>query len=325
MRIASNLLSIVLIVLTVSFGCSGPAKTASRPSVATPPGPTIAGTWAWLHDGTIDDIRSTETETWTLTVDGGKVSGHYDRLVVFESSTGVPFDCNQHIRYGLRTRYAVEGTVVDGEITLSETSYEVTPSPCEQSHRKLKSYKALLSPDGDTLALLWTDGKQNLRRVPEGTVIEGAGPAVPESSTTGRWTWQTINLMADGTKRLEIESWYLIEQDGEIRGDYRRELTVSGEDGETIECAGEASYRYTDRFKVRGSRKADTLHIVELSAEHADHPCAAPNRSFDEATGALYGDYIVLTWRGRRRQVLRRPLDRASATETAGAALRLAP
>jgi hypothetical protein len=57
-----------------------------------------------------------------------------------------------------------------------------------------------------------------------------------------------------------------------------------------------------------GHREEEHWHFYERATEPGDHPClrVTPRRALDEATAEQLGDYLVLEWRGKRRQVLYR-------------------
>ena len=66
------------------------------------------------------------------------------------------------------------------------------------------------------------------------------------------------------------------------------------------------------RRRVRAlaaSEEEEHWHFYELAVEPGDHPClrATPKRALDEATAEQIGDFLVLEWRGKRRQILYRP------------------
>ena len=58
-----------------------------------------------------------------------------------------------------------------------------------------------------------------------------------------------------------------------------------------------------------GLREEEHWHLYEHAVEPGDHPClrATPKRNLDEATAEQIGDYLVLEWRGKRREILYRP------------------
>jgi hypothetical protein len=74
-------------------------------------------------------------------------------------------------------------------------------------------------------------------------------------------------------------------------------------------CAGASHYGYADRYLLRGKRGEDGWRIDETAVFAGEHPCLAdtPGRTLDAATASDDGDYLVLHWRGKRRQVLARP------------------
>jgi len=48
---------------------------------------------------------------------------------------------------------------------------------------------------------------------------------------------------------------------------------------------------------------------AELTGRSQRPPClrTTPHRALDEATAEQIGDYLILAWRGKRRQILYRP------------------
>ena len=86
-------------------------------------------------------------------------------------------------------------------------------------------------------------------------------------------------------------------------------MIVKSPDGSAIHCAGAPTWSFDDGYVLDGQREEEPWHFHELAAEPGDHAClkATPKRSLDEATAEQLGDYLVLEWRGKRRQVLYRP------------------
>ena len=60
---------------------------------------------------------------------------------------------------------------------------------------------------------------------------------------------------------------------------------------------------------MTGQKEEEHWHFYERAVEPGDHPClrATPKRNLDEATAEQIGDFFVLEWRGKRRQILYRP------------------
>jgi hypothetical protein len=118
---------------------------------------------------------------------------------------------------------------------------------------------------------------------------------------------------ADGLVQREVERWQLAVDDAAVNvtGSYDRAVTVVDPDGALIACAGADRYSFTDRYTIVGKAVAgdDGWRLREDEVSAGRHPCltGTPTRTLDEATAVLDGDYLVLTWRGPRRQVLARP------------------
>jgi hypothetical protein len=85
-------------------------------------------------------------------------------------------------------------------------------------------------------------------------------------------------------------------------------VTTRSPDGSPIACAGAPSWAFDDVYVLQGEREEAHWHFHELAVEPGDHPClrATPKRILDEATAEQIGNFLVLEWRGKRRQVLYR-------------------
>ena len=85
-------------------------------------------------------------------------------------------------------------------------------------------------------------------------------------------------------------------------------MTVRNPDGKPIACANAASWSFDDAYVLAGYREEEHWRFNELAVEPGDHPCvrATPKRTIDEATAEQIGDFLVLEWRGKRRQILYR-------------------
>jgi hypothetical protein len=84
---------------------------------------------------------------------------------------------------------------------------------------------------------------------------------------------------------------------------------VRSADGKPIPCANAPSWSYDDAFVLSGQREEEHWHFYEHASDPGDHPClrTTPHRGLDEATAEQIGDYLILEWRGKRRQILYRP------------------
>lgn len=294
-------------MLAVAAGCGPTARAQPDHTGKAPSEKQLEGNWMWSHAEDRDGVRRLEKELWTLRRRGDAIEGEYRRSATLESLTGTPFECNQHESYELVTVYRVEGRVAADSIELRETSFETTPSPCESNFRKLASYRGQLV-DGGGLTLRWKGGSQTLSKSQQPA---GMLPR-PEATTTGSWRWQNRAEGKSGRRvRVELEQWQLAQTEaGELTGTYVRTVDVVDESGTAFDCNGKASYQYRDRYTVRGSIQGNRVLVAEISVDAAPHACnSSDERHLDTARGELVGDYIVLAWRGRNRQVLRR--DRA--------------
>ena len=88
-------------------------------------------------------------------------------------------------------------------------------------------------------------------------------------------------------------------------------MTVRSPDGKNLACAKAPSWSFDEAYVLRGQREEEHWHFYELAVEAGGHPCLGPTpkRTTDEATAEQIGDYLVLEWRGKRRQILYRPED----------------
>ena len=269
----------------------------------------MAGTWTWHHAEDRAEVRRIEREVWTLRVRGTSVNGEYRRTARLQSLDGTPFECNQHVIYELVTTYQVQGRIVldaRGDwLDLHETRYETASSPCESSHRSLGAYRGRLRRP-DALELSWKGGRQVLNRA----VAPDPVPAEPHPEVAGTWRWNNRTVQsADQRGRVELEQWELTEsENGELSGTYLRTVTVFDESGGVFDCSGQSYYQYRDRYTVRGAIEGTRVVLSETEVDPEPHDCnASDQRHLDTAIGEVVGGYLVLAWRGRNRQVLRRP------------------
>jgi hypothetical protein len=139
-------------------------------------------------------------------------------------------------------------------------------------------------------------------------------PTAPWPETyapTGSWRWDATSVDAATNVQDETEWWEITQRsDTRLDATYRRRVTVRSPDGTTpIACAGMPSWTYDDAYVLDGQKEEDHWHFHELAVEPGDHPClrATPRRTLDEATAEQIGDFFVLEWRGKRREILYRP------------------
>jgi hypothetical protein len=288
-------------------GCGGAAPPAPPPP-PPPPSPLelAAGSFEWSHETEESGVRRLENEHWLLARAGEQLRGEYRREVVFESTDGLPFSCNQAPSYRLRSAYELEGFLDPdgGALVLVETGYRTAPSPCEPAQRSLWRYQA--RPVEGGLELAWDGGRHMLRRAETATPRTGAW--LPDrAEAAGTWRWTSHEPTSPGeARRAEREEWSLTEGEGGlVTGAYERIVTVTAPEGETLSCNGAPSYEYRDRYRVRGTRAGDRVSLAEIEVETEPHPCLVHHdRHLDAAIGRLYPEELVLTWRGDRRQVL---------------------
>lgn len=271
----------------------------------------LVGTWRWQLRTSEAGTTRIESESWRLGPTPGvptQLSGRYLRDVEIRSDDRAPFSCNQRPWYRQRTLYDVTVQLAAAGFAVRETGYVTEPSPCDHGFRRLGEYAGDL--DGERFTLTWSGGSQTLWH----TGAELAElPAAPWPSTpeiTGPWRWDATSYDDAGNLRDESEWWELTRRsDARLDLTYRRRVTVRSPDGSAIACAGGPTWSFDDAYVAEGEREDEHWHLREIAADPGQHPClqATPERSLDEATAEQIGDYLVLEWRGKRRQVLYRP------------------
>jgi hypothetical protein len=284
-------------------------------SAAAPAGPTpgqwraldtLRGSWQWMFASRDGAVLVIEKERWVFDdTEGDAVLGRYRRDVAFLSMDGTPFVCNQAPGYTQTSHFDVRVTAADGRLAVVETAYATVPSPCDSSFRHLGRYTAW--PARRRLALLFPDGEQTLERI-DAPPADLSLPA-PAASIAGPWRWTLASRDDSGAARHEDERWQLaVADDGTVAATYVRTVTVATDDGTPIPCARAPRWSFTDRYTLRGRLAGDQLLLEETAVAPGVHPClaATPTRHLDTATGTALGDHLLLTWRGNRRQVLRR-------------------
>jgi hypothetical protein len=306
---------------------------------------SLAGTWEWGHAVDEPGLRRVERELWRWLParERGVVRGHYLREVTVRSSA-LPFACNQDTLYRQRAWFEVEARAIRpsrqaggerdprGAIEIVETSYRVEPSPCDHGFRKLGRYRARV--DKGRAELRFPEGRQTLWR----TSYDGGALAVPWEETpprlAGAWQWATATIDEQGLLRREGERWELMMKDAALDaadfggaaehallfdGVYARRVRVESRDGSIIPCAGATAYEFEDRYVLDGKRRGALIAVQETEVQAGEHPClrGRHERTLDTALLEPRGDFLVLEWRGKRRQVLHRPRAPRPAGEAA--------
>jgi len=273
----------------------------------------LVGGWRSLFHTEEQGTTRVEEENWRLAPDPqlpSRLVGRYLRSVEVRSSDIVPFTCNQRRSYRQRALYDVLVDLEGSDLVVRETAYDAEDSPCDHGFRRMTEYKA--EDKGNRLVLHWSTGTQTLWQ------IDATNDGLPEppwakpSDPTGAWRWQTTSYDDDGNVRVEAEWWEISRRtDTQLDATYRRRVTVRSADGKNLACAAAPSWSFDDAYLLRGQKEEEHWHFYELAAQPGDHPClrGTPKRTTDEATAEQIGNYFVLEWRGKRRQILYRPED----------------
>lgn len=298
----------------VLVACQPPAQpAASRPAPLAKQYTVLdlVGTWQWMLRTDEAGTSRVESETWHLHADPAHPThlvGNYLRTVEVRSLDRVPFRCNQRPWYRQRAVYDVtlDGDA-HGNFKVHETGYTTEPSPCDHGFRHEGDYSA--TPQDTRLVLSWGDGTQSLWKTATANDEPPAPPWPQTYDPAGPWRWDATSYDDDGNIRDETE-WWQITRRSETRLDatYRRRVTVRSPDGQPIACAGAPSWTFDDAYVLDGQKEEEHWHFYELAVEPGDHPClkATPKRNLDEATAEQIGDFFVLEWRGKRREILYR-------------------
>jgi hypothetical protein len=305
---------VVAAVAAAAAACQpGPAAPAARP--APPPHirllTDLVGGWRWLlHTGEAGTTR-VESETWRFRPTPGaptELSGRYVREVEVRSDDRIPFACNQRPWYRQRALYDVTVSLARSGFAVRETAYQTEPGPCDHGFRHLGGYAG--DADGERLILHWDAGDQTLWQTDAALAELPVVPWLSAAEVTGPWRWDARSHDDAGDLRDESEWWEITRRnDTQLDISYRRRVTVRSSDGGDLACAGGPSWSFEDAYLLDGEREDEHWHFHERASSPDDHPClrATPRRSLDEATAEQLGDYLVLEWRGKRRQVLYRP------------------
>ncbi|MEO8699633.1 MAG: hypothetical protein ABI867_06295 [Kofleriaceae bacterium] len=291
----------------------------SSPNAAKRPAPRaqqftlvdVVGGWRWMLRTTENGTTRVEDETWRLRhspTSPTQLVGSYVRSVEVRSEDRIPFACNQRPWYRQRAVYDVVVEVNATGFAIRETGYRAEPSPCDHGFRKVGNYTATLG--GGKLALAWTGGTQVLTQIVDDARDPPREPWPATTTPYGPWRWDAVSYDDDGNLRTEHEWWEVTKRtDTQLDITYRRRVIVNSSDGKPIPCANATSWSFDDSYVLDGQREEEHWHFHELAAEPGDHAClrATPKRNLDEATAEQLGDFLVLEWRGKRRQVLYRP------------------
>lgn len=297
--------------VALCFACQPPSATHPQKPAQQFTLLDLVGSWRWLYRTEEAATSRVEDEQWVLRADPTaptRLVGRYVRTVEVRSTDRVPFQCNQRLYYRQRAIYDVVAEARGPDFVVRETAYRTEPSPCDHGFRHMSEYK--LEPHGNRLLLRWERGTQTLWQ------IDAATPELPEPpwtetpEPTGPWRWQASSYDDDGNVRDESEWWEITRRtDTRLDATYRRRVTVRSPDGAPIACANAPSWTFDDAYVLSGQEEEEHWHFYELAVEPGDHPCLrpTPRRALDEATAEQIGDFFVLEWRGKRRQILHRP------------------
>jgi hypothetical protein len=299
--------ALALAALAAGCGPRPPGAGATDPRI----GATLIGEWRWVQLTEENGTRRTEDERWQFVPrPDATVAGRYLRDVTVQSTDGRVFDCNQAAEYRQRAVFELE---LAGDV-VRELSYRTEPSPCDHGFRKLGSYHVQVGEQQATLT--WDGGEATLLRVGPlpGALAEPVWSG-DRPTPTGAWTWNATWREPRGPRRTATETWAITGgattgADGVLTGTVTRSLETIDPDGATIPCAGADRWTEAERITIELRRTGELYRLRELEADAGTpHPCRAtsPARVLDDATVEQRGDYLVIEWRGDRRQVLRRP------------------
>ena len=310
MRSPGDLIIAALAVAACQPG-AGPPTTRPAPPPRIQLVTDLIGGWRWLLRTGEAGTTRVESETWRFRPTPGvptELSGRYLREVEVRSDDRVPFSCNQRPWYRQRAIYDVTVQRTASGFAVRETDYQTEPSPCDHGFRHLGGYAG--DADGERITLHWDTGTQTLWQVDAALAELPASPWPSHPEPTGPWRWDATAYDDAGNLRDESEWWEITRRnDAQLDLSYRRRVTVRSPDGASIGCAGGPSWSFDDAYLLEGEREDEHWRFHELATSPGEHPClqATPRRYLDEATAEQLGDYLVLEWRGKRRQVLYRP------------------
>ena len=305
----------------------GPSSTRPAPPAQMYTLADLVGTWRWMHRTTEQGTTRVEDELWRFAPGDTPTAlrGRYVRSVEVRSDDRVPFQCNQRPVYAQRAAFDVEVTITPAGFAIQERAYEAEPTPCDHGFRHVSAYEAEL--DGPRLRLAWATGgapagsagggaepvntgTQTLLQVDDLTPALPANPWPAEPDPVGVWRWDATSYDAEGNVHDEAEWWQVTRRSPtQLDATYRRRVTVRSPDGKPLACANAPSWSFDDAYVLDGQREEEHWHFYERAVDPGDHPCLrlTPHRALDEATAEQLGDYLILEWRGKRRQVLYRP------------------
>jgi hypothetical protein len=304
-----------LVGLVVLAGCQPPGAGTPTTRPAPPPHQftmiDLVGGWRWMLRTTEAGTTRIEDEHWRFRpslTSQNQLVGRYVRSVEVRSDDRIPFHCNQRPWYRQRAVFEVSVDLTPTGFAMHETEYHAEPSPCDHGFRHVGNYTAELG--GNRLTLKWTGGTQTLVQIDDDSATLPVNPWPAKAHMDGPWRWDATSYDDDGNIRDESEWWQITNRtETQVDATYRRRVTVRSPDGTKISCANAPSWTFDDAYVLDGQREEEHWHFHELAAEPGDHPClrATPKRTLDEATGEQLGDYLILEWRGKRRQILYRP------------------
>ncbi len=302
------------ILLALLCACQAPA-TATKTRPLPPPQQLkvldLIGGWRWLYHTEEQGTSRVEDEQWRLRPDPAapmRLVGRYVRTVEVRALDRVPFQCNERPWYRQRAIYDVTVGLEGDHFVVHETGYTTEPSPCDHGFRHVGDYQATLL--GQRLALHWKTGTQTLWQLDDAVAPLPDAPWPTTFDPVGTWRWDATSYDDAGNLRDEHEWWEISRRtDTRLDATYRRRVTVHSPDGSNIPCAGAPSWSFDDAYVLDVQKEDEHWHLHELAVEPGDHPClrATPKRTLDEATAEQIGDFLVLEWRGKRRQILYRP------------------
>jgi hypothetical protein len=280
------------------------------------------GVWLSVTQTTDGPVTIDEREQWQLAIDSEQpnaIAGTVIRIVDITNTNAEPFRCNGKSSYRLVSRYQLHADKLSLPLQLSEQLISTDDSPCERGFRQTTDYTVDLV--GSKLHATWSDGSQELVRSGPTTPLNVWQPPMPPvDNLEGQWISSVSSVDETGRNRQETETWEFSWSPGNptLGASYRRVVEIS-DVGHIIACAGSSSYAFAEYAVLEGKvvdansaggRRVFT--VKELATSRSDHPCTTPGNSADgtqplnEATVELRGDYLVLEWRGKRRQVLYR-------------------
>ena len=270
----------------------------------------IVGGWRWMLRTTEAGTTRIEDETWRFRRVPGtydELAGRYVRNVEVRSDDRLPFQCNQRPWYRQRAVFDLAVTLTPTGLIVKETDHRAEPSPCDHGFRHKGEYTVELGTG--RMTLLWEGGSQNLFQIDDDDRELPGDPWALQPKIAGPWRWDNVSYDDDGNLRTEHEWWEVATRsETQLDVTYRRRVIVKQPDGRIIPCANAPSWSFDDAYVLAGQREEEHWRFNELATEPGDHPClkTTPARALDEATAEQLGDFLVLEWRGKRRQVLYR-------------------